>query len=235
MLLTKNEEATIGCTLQCLRHFDEIVAVDASTDATPQILKDYHAKVVPQLPNQFTTREHMFHFGRAKNFAVAQATHNYVFLIDGDETVHPDIYFWLRDHNLDTVHVPQVHMKDATHFYQFGGERARAGHKHHMVFDDCYNTNIIEEPAGKAPYALLNWGYAGLNVRTAQRLQDSRHVRDGKGTWWEKFNQNSVDGMLQCFNCLPGKPIETLKPLVLPLAATNPQTATFKYAATTTI
>lgn len=222
VMLTKNEQDTIDCTLQCLQHFDEIIAIDASIDNTPKILKEYNAKVITQQPQQFTTTEHPFHFGKAKNFAVQQATHDYVFLIDGDETIHRDIYFWLQEHKLDTVHIPQVHMKTTRLYYQLGGERARAGRKHCMIFDDSYNTNIKTEPTGTAPYALLNWGYAALNKRTAQRLFDSQHVHDGKGTWWEKFKVSTVNEMLQCFNEMPSKPLETLKTLKFPPTYTNP-------------
>jgi len=211
VLLTKNEQDTIRHTLNCLRVFDEIVAIDNSTDDTPKILEEYNAKVIAEAPEQFATTQHKFHFGHAKNFAVQQARYDYVFLIDGDETVHPEIYYWLQNHPYDTVHIPQVHMKSTTEYYQLGGETARAGHKSHMVYDESWNTNILEKPQASAPYALCNWGYAKACTRMAQRLADSQHVRDGKGTWWEHYKADTVDEMLRCFENTAGKNVADLK------------------------
>ena len=49
VVISKNEESVIGRALKSLSFADEIVVVDGeSTDRTPEIAKEYGAKVVTQ-------------------------------------------------------------------------------------------------------------------------------------------------------------------------------------------
>jgi glycosyltransferase involved in cell wall biosynthesis len=216
VLITKNEEATIEATLHCLRHFNEVIAVDYSSDGTKEILKAHGAQVIQQKPRQFATEHHTFHPGVAKNYAVRQAQCPYVLCIDGDETVHSDIYGWLQNHTDQLVHIRQVHMKNAQEWLRYGGEAVRAGPRDRMRFSMNWNTNVVETAEVNAPYCILNWGYAEpWSTRVHMRLNDSRGIREGGGTWWEKFGRDNVFGMLNSFAAAQAKPLSEL-PYILP-------------------
>jgi glycosyltransferase involved in cell wall biosynthesis len=78
VIITYNEEKNIGRCLESIRGItDEIVVVDSfSTDATAEICKPYQVNFL----------QHPFvGYIEQKNFALAQASHNYVLSLDADE------------------------------------------------------------------------------------------------------------------------------------------------------
>jgi glycosyltransferase involved in cell wall biosynthesis len=82
VLITKNAETLLEKCLQSCAFADEIVVVDSgSTDRTLAIASAYKAKVIHQ---------DWLGFGPQKQFAVAQASHDWVLCLDADE--------WLSDH-----------------------------------------------------------------------------------------------------------------------------------------
>lgn len=83
VLITQNAAARLDACLASLEFCDEIVVVDSgSSDGTPEIALRFNARVV--------TREWMG-FGRQKQFAVDQASHDWVLCIDADERVSPQL------------------------------------------------------------------------------------------------------------------------------------------------
>jgi glycosyltransferase involved in cell wall biosynthesis len=81
VLITCNEEADIARALSSVQWCDEIVVVDSgSTDRTVEICRAHGCKVFQRTFNGF---------GEQKTFAVAQASNNWVLIIDSDEEVTP--------------------------------------------------------------------------------------------------------------------------------------------------
>ncbi|PYT11999.1 MAG: glycosyltransferase family 2 protein [Acidobacteria bacterium] len=88
---TFNEEATIRDCLQSVRFADEILVVDSySTDATLSIARAAGARVL---------QHEYVYSARQKNWAIPQASHEWVLLVDSDERVTPG----LRDEILDLL------------------------------------------------------------------------------------------------------------------------------------
>ncbi|MBI5437419.1 MAG: glycosyltransferase family 2 protein [Nitrosomonadales bacterium] len=83
IIITKNEAANIRACLESVAWADEIIVVDSnSTDTTPEICKELGAQVyVHDWPG----------FGAQKNRALGYATHDWVFSIDADERVTPEL------------------------------------------------------------------------------------------------------------------------------------------------
>lgn len=84
VVITKDEESSIGACLASVAWADEIVVVDAgSTDRTADICRDHAAKVVvsAQWPG----------FGPQKNRALDLASHDWVLSLDADERVTPEL------------------------------------------------------------------------------------------------------------------------------------------------
>ena len=78
---TLNEETTIRDCLESVRFADEILVVDAfSTDATVAIARAAGARVL---------QHEYVYSARQKNWAIPQATHEWVLLVDSDERVTP--------------------------------------------------------------------------------------------------------------------------------------------------
>jgi glycosyltransferase involved in cell wall biosynthesis len=82
VLITRNEAARIRRCLDGVRWVDEIVVVDQhSVDGTAAICREYGARVL--------AREMHAGFGEQKNFAIAQATGDWILSLDADEEVTP--------------------------------------------------------------------------------------------------------------------------------------------------
>ena len=79
VVITRNEERNLGACLDSVGFADEIIVVDdQSTDATRQIAARYTDKVFSRPLDRF---------GRQKQFAIEQATGDWVLVLDADERV----------------------------------------------------------------------------------------------------------------------------------------------------
>lgn len=83
VLITYNEESDIAGAIESVSWCDEILVVDSgSTDRTVEICKTRGCKV---LHHEFTG------YGEQKGFAVSQAAHDWVLIVDADERVTPEL------------------------------------------------------------------------------------------------------------------------------------------------
>ena len=83
VLITRNAAGRLDACLSSLSFCDEIVVVDSgSSDRTCEVAQRFNARVV--------TRDWMG-FGRQKQFAVDQASHDWVLCVDADECVSPQL------------------------------------------------------------------------------------------------------------------------------------------------
>jgi glycosyltransferase involved in cell wall biosynthesis len=83
VLITRNAAALLGPCLDSLAFADEIVIVDSSSsDGTPDIAGRKGARVV---------QKEWLGFGRQKQFAVEQASHDWVLCLDADERVSTEL------------------------------------------------------------------------------------------------------------------------------------------------
>jgi glycosyltransferase involved in cell wall biosynthesis len=80
---TYNEETTIADCLASVRFADEVLVVDSfSTDATVRLAREAGARVL---------QHEYVYSARQKNWAIPQAAHEWVLLVDSDERVTPPL------------------------------------------------------------------------------------------------------------------------------------------------
>ena len=134
-MIAKNEEKNIENCLKPLRKFDwEIIVVDTgSTDRTAEIASRYADKIL----NYVWTND----FSTARNYSIEQATHDFILVIDCDETLmeidieailtlireHPRHIGLLSRHNhyelngTDSVYVDLVERLFSRKYYHYSG------------------------------------------------------------------------------------------------------------------
>jgi glycosyltransferase involved in cell wall biosynthesis len=82
-IITLNEEENIAAALESLAWADEIIVVDSeSTDRTVEIARRYTERVVIQK---------WLGYAAQKNFASGQASHDWIFNLDADERLTPEL------------------------------------------------------------------------------------------------------------------------------------------------
>ncbi|MDR3275149.1 MAG: glycosyltransferase family 2 protein [Endomicrobium sp.] len=82
-VLTKNEEKHIKKCVESLKWVDEIVIIDSfSEDATVKTAKEMGCKVIQ---NKFE------YFGKQRNFALSQCSHDWIICLDADERITPKL------------------------------------------------------------------------------------------------------------------------------------------------
>jgi len=82
-IVVYNEERNIRDCLELAKWMDEIVVVDAfSRDRTVEICRKYTSRIFERLWKGF---------GDQKNFAVDQAMCDWVFILDADERITPEL------------------------------------------------------------------------------------------------------------------------------------------------
>ncbi len=86
-IITLNEETNIRRALQSLDFADEIVVVDSgSTDKTCEIAESFGAKLFFQ---------DWLGFSKQKQLAVEKASYDFIFSLDADEEVSPELRTWI--------------------------------------------------------------------------------------------------------------------------------------------
>lgn len=80
---TYNEEANIKRALDSVSFADEIIVIDSySTDKTVDIVNDFGAKLIQRQFDDFSSQ---------KNYAIQQATHQWIFILDADEEINLEL------------------------------------------------------------------------------------------------------------------------------------------------
>lgn len=122
VVLTKNEEAGLGNTLEKLRGFDDVVVVDSlSEDRTVEIAESYGARVV-----QFSWDGA---YPKKKQWALenSNARNKWVLLLDADEFPSPSLLAELADLQ-PALRSTSVGAYDINLLYRFAGRYLRYGH-----------------------------------------------------------------------------------------------------------
>src|SRR5687767_6118218 len=92
---TLNEEANLPGCLDSVRWADEVVLVDMhSEDRTLTIAEEFGCRVF--------LHERTGYVEPARNFAIAQAQHDWLLVLDADERVSPGLSQWIQE-NLDAT------------------------------------------------------------------------------------------------------------------------------------
>ncbi len=87
-VITRNEAANLAAALESVRWADEIVVVDSeSTDETVEIARRYTTAVIVRPWPGYVDQ---------KNFAAAQAAHDWILSLDADERVSPELAAEIR-------------------------------------------------------------------------------------------------------------------------------------------
>ncbi len=177
IIITKNEADNIRPCLESVSWADETIVVDSgSSDATVPICRELGAQVhVHDWPG----------FGVQKNRALSYATHEWVFSIDADERVTPDLQAQIikamEDESKNGFYMPRL-SQFCGKFVKHSGwypdyvlrlfKRAKARFSDDIVHERV----ILEGAAGRLSSPLLHYSY--LNEADVQRKTE-QYARAG--------------------------------------------------------
>lgn len=164
-VVMRDEAANIGRCLESVSWADEIVVIDAeSKDASAQIARRYTDKVVV---------EPWRGFGPQKNLALEHATHEWVFSIDSDEEVTPqlaaEIQAIIADENEQRAFLVSRLNFFCGRFLRFGGvypdRQLRLFRRDCGRFSDrpVHETFLTSAPVGVLQHDLLHYSYPSLS------------------------------------------------------------------------
>jgi glycosyltransferase involved in cell wall biosynthesis len=157
VIITRNAARELPACLASVAFADEIVVVDSgSTDETPELAAARGARVI----------QHEWHgFGKQKQFAVAQASHDWVLCLDADERVSEA----LRASIVAELAHPRAHVYAAARCNRFLGRWLRHGegypdwntrffHRAHARWSDhdVHEHVVTDEPVAKLGGDLLH-------------------------------------------------------------------------------
>ncbi len=160
IVITQNEEENIGECLESLRFADEIMVVDSfSTDSTPDLARQHGARL---LQHQYVSP------AAQRNWAIPQASHEWVLILDADERVTPE----LREEIVGILRTPDrdgYEMKRRNFF--LGSEIRYSGWQHDWVlrlfprekgrYPEKYvhERLVVEGNTGRLQGRLLHYSY----------------------------------------------------------------------------
>ena len=80
---TLNEEIHIAEAIKSVSFADEIIVIDSfSSDKTLELAKKHNVKIIKRTFDDFSSQ---------KNFAISQAKHSWIYILDADERVTPEV------------------------------------------------------------------------------------------------------------------------------------------------
>ena len=187
-----NEEAVIAECLQSVQFADEILVVDSfSTDRTPEIARRYTPRV---LQHEFWSH------GAQNNWAVPQAKHAWVMVVDADERVTPE----LADEIRALLRDPSRHGYEVRRRNFFLGREIRHGtwgsdyvlRLYHRDWGRYQERHVhsrveLEGRPGRCRGALLHHTYRSLDDYARKIHRFSRggalneHERGKRGSAWK--------------------------------------------------
>jgi glycosyltransferase involved in cell wall biosynthesis len=148
LAITYNEEDNIERYVESLSFADEIIIVDSySTDTTPELAKQLNVKFI---------QKEFIDFSEQRNFAIQQATNDWILFFDLDEVVTPQLEQEIKQSVSGDNDTVAYYVKRKFHFMgkhiRFGGWQTdkviRVFNKKHCR----YNGNLVHEvvaPNGK--------------------------------------------------------------------------------------
>ena len=196
VVLTKNEAARITDCLQSVTWADEVLVVDDdSTDDTVRLAGSLGARVL---------RRKMDIEGRHRNWAAAQAAHEWILSLDADERVTPELAREIQellanDASYDTYAIPRRNYI-GNRWIRHGGWYPSAQLKlfKRSVFrweeTTVHPRALSDRPCGTLRHDLVHWSYRdradfmhkqdGHTTREAQKwLADGRRITFAKALW----------------------------------------------------
>jgi len=170
VLITRNVASQLETCLSSCAFVDEIVIVDSgSTDATLDIAHHFNAK---------TVQHNWLGFGKQKQFAVAQASHDWVLCVDADERVSDT----LRANILKELEAPRFQAYEFPRRNRFLGRWLRYGEgypdlslrlfdrRHANWSDDPIHEKVVTAgPVGRLAGDLLHESEQGLTDYLAKQ------------------------------------------------------------------
>ena len=138
---TLNEESCIGGAIRSVSFADEVIVIDSfSTDGTLEIAEKNGAKVIQREFDDFSSQ---------KNYAIEQASYNWIFVLDADERIGKDLAREISD--LVKNENDYVGYYVYRNFYFMGKKISYGGWQTDKVLrlfkkDKCrYNGNLVHE------------------------------------------------------------------------------------------
>src|SRR5690554_2621111 len=183
---TYNEEAYIEDALFSVQFADEIIVVDSySSDRTPEIAKKYASKFLERKFDNFSNQ---------KNFALKEATGDWVLFIDADERVthslETEIIETLRNpkHGGYKINFPHFYMN--RFLYNHSDNVLRLVKRDGAIFSGSVHEKLqCKGSIGKLKNKMLHFTYKGLENYIAKKeayawFQAQQQFEKGKRTGW---------------------------------------------------
>lgn len=97
-IIAKNSGATLPRALESVRQFSEIIIADGgSTDATRGIARSAHAVLIEQDTSFLDAQGKIIDFSGVRNQCVKKATNDWIFFLDSDEYMSPELPEEIRE------------------------------------------------------------------------------------------------------------------------------------------
>lgn len=175
VIITKNEESSLGRCLRSLPKDSETIVLDSeSSDRTQQIAESFGAK--------FYTRT-FTNYSEQKNAAIALATKPWIFSIDADEELRPELLNQLEDiikhppvqSSLFRIRRYLIFMGHRMRFGKSSDQPIRFGKKEDMHFNGLVHESLSVHP----DTVVVTLSEGGILHHSYKDLTD----------YFEKFNQ----------------------------------------------
>ena len=170
VILTYNSEKYLEEVLHSASFADEVLILDSgSTDRTLQIAKEAGSRIEHQ---------EWLGFGRQKQRAVNLARYDWVYVLDSDEVISPD----LRDEILQTLENPEFTAYTVPRLNYFFGKPIRHGglypdatlrlfdrREAHFTEDEVHEKVVTDQGIGSLHHPMIHYAYDSVEEFIAKQ------------------------------------------------------------------
>ncbi|MEJ8757942.1 glycosyltransferase family 2 protein [Pontibacter sp. H259] len=164
IIICRNEEKDIEGAIQSLLWADEVLLVDSySTDNTLAIAANYPVKILQRTFDNYS---------RQRNWALEQATHDWVLMLDADERITPELQQEIQkllattpDKSAYTIYRSNFFMGKQVRYSGWQNDSVvRLFDKSRNRYSDknVHEELILESKPGKLKYKMLHYTYRSL-------------------------------------------------------------------------
>lgn len=187
---TFNEEAYLEDALFSVSFADEIIVIDSfSTDATPEIAKKYATKFLQRKFDNFSNQ---------KNFALKEATGDWVLFVDADERVTHSLEAEIKKtlqspkHGGYKINFPHFYMN--RFLYHHSDDVLRLVKREGAEYSGSVHEKLhCAGSIGKLKHEMLHFTYKGLDNYISKKEQyawfqaQQQFEKGKKATWFNLF------------------------------------------------
>ncbi len=198
VVITLNEEKNIGKCLESVSFAHEVLVIDSgSTDNTKKVSEALGARFISH---------HWEGYGKQKQFAIEQATNDWVLLLDADEFLTKELVEEIKEFDFDDIQamelpIKQIFLGQVCHYGKAVSYPVRMFNRKHGAYDlkNIHEAFIVNGRVSRFKSAILHNSATDIGSRI-KKIKRDVHLEIKNSTLKVKWHHIFIDPVRYFFS-----------------------------------